>query len=116
MICSSLCTPTCLAVSTDVFPDDQELTSRYSEVTYSLPVSLDTSSVLLRKTSSLHETISRMLREMVFQRLQQGFQIVLRKPTPEYQQNKPTTDVREILNNSSAGAGEPVSSQLSFPA
>jgi hypothetical protein len=118
----SMCTPACLPLYSDYIPSIQELSHSYVKDTYSLPVTMDMSSFLLRSGKSVTETAGNLLREMISQRLAQSFQIIL----PAYGDpagtgasraqgggaeswDLPTAEeVRQILFNTTSGAGKPI--------
>jgi hypothetical protein len=67
----SLCTPACLPLTTEYFPNPQELTQLYQEYTYT--VSPNDEGLSQHESQKIEDLIS----ELIFQRLSQGFQIIL---------------------------------------
>ena len=67
----SLCTPACLPLTTDYFPPADELETNYQESVSTLSLSED---------SPYYKASDLLFRELVSQRLAQGYQVIIRSP------------------------------------
>lgn len=65
---------------TDYLPPVADLDEAFTKETYTLPVTLTTSSFLVRQGSNMRQTAGNLLRELVNQRLAQSCQIIM----PQY--------------------------------
>ncbi|PKI82592.1 Iml1p [Malassezia vespertilionis] len=73
----SMISPACLPLTTSYMPSDREFQTDWQDYPYTVSVHSDLHSFLLRRDSSTSAALA-MLREMVLQRLSQGFQLVER--------------------------------------
>ncbi|KAG2194867.1 hypothetical protein INT47_002661 [Mucor saturninus] len=74
----SLATPACLPLTTDYFPSNEELATRYDHYMYTVSASEDTNLYQAGDRSlSEHKKTENLLIEMLSQRLAQGFQIIV---------------------------------------
>jgi hypothetical protein len=70
----SLCTPACFPITTDYFPNQEELSNFYQEYTYS--VSWADDSIYQGDALNEQEKVGALLTELISQRLAQGYQII----------------------------------------
>ncbi|KAI0224595.1 vacuolar membrane-associated protein iml1 [Massospora cicadina] len=75
----SLCAPACLPLTTELFPGWDELAEFYQEYTYTVSPNDEGSEYSSEKVGASQSAIS-LLKELISQRLAQGFQIVVPKP------------------------------------
>lgn len=73
---SALCTPLSLPLYIDWIPTATELATNYDQGSYQLSIRSNTPSIFVHAKSTVEEQASAVLREMVYQRLTQGFQIL----------------------------------------
>ncbi|KAI8051520.1 hypothetical protein BDF22DRAFT_777116 [Syncephalis plumigaleata] len=73
---TSLCTPACLPIGTDVFPTTAELAEKYQEHVYTVSPNDE----LVERTFSINQDMGQftetLLKELIAQRLSQGFQLI----------------------------------------
>ncbi|KAJ1028691.1 hypothetical protein NDA16_001857 [Ustilago loliicola] len=72
----SMTTPACLPLTTLYLPTERDLLAMWSEHPHTTSISAETSSFLLKKSSSTHPALA-VLREMVYHRLAQGYQFIV---------------------------------------
>lgn len=72
----SMTTPACLPLTTIYLPSETDLKSQWQEHPYQMSVSSDMTSFLVKRASSTPPALA-VLREMVSQRLAQGFQFIV---------------------------------------
>lgn len=72
----SLCSPANLPLHLDWLPTAAELASHYDHGSYQIPIFPSSSSTFVYAQPTVEEQASHVLREMLFQRLGQGFQIL----------------------------------------
>ncbi|KAJ9077055.1 vacuolar membrane-associated protein iml1 [Entomophthora muscae] len=83
----SLCAPACLPLTTDFFPTWDELTEFYQEYTYTVSPNDEGSEYSGEKAGSSQSAIS-LLKELISQRLAQGFQLVVLNPAEQTRPHK----------------------------
>ena len=72
----SLSSPACLPLTTLFLPSERELATQWQEYPHTISVFSDTTSFLLKRAPSTSAALA-VLREMIAQRLSQGFQFVV---------------------------------------
>jgi hypothetical protein len=72
----SLCAPACLPLTTDYYPTPDELAENYQEYTYTLSPN-DEDSPYSSATNDPLQSASNLLKELISQRLAQGFQLIM---------------------------------------
>ncbi|KAJ1029719.1 hypothetical protein NDA13_002962 [Ustilago tritici] len=72
----SMTTPACLPLTTLYLPSESDLVAMWSEHPHTTSISAETSSFLLKKSSSTHPALA-VLREMAYHRLAQGYQFIV---------------------------------------
>ncbi|TPX43357.1 hypothetical protein SeLEV6574_g05108 [Synchytrium endobioticum] len=103
-----LCTPACLPLTTDYFPPQNELSDLYQD--YNYIVSSDDEFWSHKAGTSEEERIEALLKELISQRLAQGFQLIAMPAVEAYQKlslGTPYDSSNEIDNSSSKALRAP---------